>query len=131
MDTNNKQNNIMNPETITIDKTEYVRKDSVNAPSKDLDGKKYVLIRSRDSGCHAGYLEKEDGNTITLVQSRRLWYWSGAATLSQLAMEGVSNPSDCKFPCEVDKFTVYGVCEKSAVTLKAQESIKGVPVWSA
>jgi len=123
----------INHETLELNGVKYVREDSVNnnAPAKDLDGMKYVVIRSRDSGCHAGYLKSEDGTTITLVDSRRLWYWSGAASLSQLAMEGVSNPDDCKFPCTVDEITVYSVCEKIAVTSKAQKSIEGVKVWSA
>jgi hypothetical protein len=121
----------MKPETIKIDEVEYVRKDAQNAPSKPLDGKEYVVIRSKDSGCHAGYLESEDGTTITLINSRRLWYWSGAASLSQLAMEGVSNPKDCKFPCAVDSITVYSVCEKISTTAKAQSSIEGVEVWKA
>jgi len=119
----------MNVSTIKIDNIEYVRKDSLNQPSTPIDGKPFIVIRSRDSGCHAGYLEKEDGRTLTLVQSRRLWYWSGASTLSQLAMEGVKNPSDCKFPQAVDRITVYDVCEKIETTKAAQESIEGVKPW--
>lgn len=89
----------------------------------------YVIIRSRDSGCHAGYLAAEDGNTMTLTKSRRLWYWSGAASLSQLAMEGVKDPENCKFPQCVDSITVYGVCEKIPATESARLSIEGTPVW--
>lgn len=89
----------------------------------------YVIIRSRDSGCHAGHLVKEEGTTITLKDARRLWYWDGAATLSQLAMEGVKNPGECKFPCPVDEITVYGVCEKIPATAASKASIESVPVW--
>jgi len=119
------------PNTITIDDVEYVRKDSMSNPSKPLDGREYVVIRSRDSGCHAGYLDSEDGTTITLVNARRLWYWSGATTLSQLAMEGVASPGECKFPCAVDSITVYSVCEKISTTSKAQSSIESVKIWKS
>ena len=114
-----------------IDGVEYVLKDSINnnAPSVDLEGKKYVIIRSKDSGCHAGYLEKESGDQVTLVKSRRLWYWGGAASLSQLAMEGVSKPDECKFPCPVNRITVYGICEKIEVTEQAQKIIEAVEIW--
>jgi hypothetical protein len=117
------------PKTIKIDDDTYVLESEINAPAKSFDGLEYVVIRSRDSGCHAGYLKSEDGNTLTLVNSRRLWYWDGAASLSQLAMEGVSKPSNCKFPCAVDEITVYGVCEKILATAKAQSCIEGVQVW--
>lgn len=121
----------MNVGEIEVNGVSYIRKDAATsgALSIDLDGKKYVLIRSRDSGCHAGYIECEDGREITLVKSRRLWYWSGAASLSQLAMEGVKSPDSCKFPCSVDRITVYDCCEKIDTTSECQKSIEGVPEW--
>jgi hypothetical protein len=97
----------------------------------NTDKKTYVVIRSRDSGCHAGYLESEEGDTITLINARRLWYWEGAATLSQLAEEGVKTPEKCKFPCAVSRITVYGCCEKIAASLDCRKSIEGVPLWTA
>ena len=119
-------------ETLKVNGVDYVRADSLpsNAPSIDLDGKPFVVIRSRDSGCHAGYVESEDGRTITLVKSRRLWYWTGAASLSQLAMEGVKSPDSCKFPMAVDRITVYDICEKIETNAASQESILGVPEWN-
>ncbi len=119
------------PKTITIDDVEYVRKDSVSESSVDLEGMPYVIIRSRDSGCHAGYLKYSNGNgTVELVQSRRLWAWSGANCLSQMANEGVKNPLKCKFSGCVD-LEIYGACEKLDTTRAAQDSIQGVPVWKA
>lgn len=111
-----------------IDDVEYVRADSVNKPAEPADGMPYVIIRSRDSGCHAGYLKSEDGTTVELVASRRIYYWDGAATLSQLANDGPKNPGNCKFTQPVN-LTVYNICEKIEVTKKAQEIIQGVKVW--
>lgn len=121
------------PNTLKIDDVEYVRKDSIrdNAPANDLDGMKYVVVRSRDSGCHAGYLKERNGDEVTLINSRRLWMWQGAATLSQLAMEGVSKPSACKFPCEVDEIIITGCCEVISARAKAQSSIKEVAIWKS
>jgi hypothetical protein len=66
-----------------------------------------------------------------MTKVRRLWFWSGAASLSQLAMEGVKNPNECKFPCEVDRVELLQVIEILDVTDKARESIASVPVWAA
>ena len=55
---------------------------------------RYVIIRSQNAGCFAGNLESRDGDTVVLTESRRLWYWAGAASLSQLATEGTSKPKD-------------------------------------
>jgi hypothetical protein len=116
---------------IKVNGVDYVRKDSIAITAVNTDGKPYVIVRSADSGCHAGYLKKEEGNKITLIQSRRLWYWAGAASLSQLAMEGTNQPKNCKFPCPVGEITIYGVCEKIQATNKAKESIEGVKSWEA
>lgn len=114
---------------IEVNGVKYVKKGLANTPHQSTEGLPYVVIRSRDSGCHAGFLKSEDGNTITLVNSRRLWYWSGASTLSQLAEEGVKNPDDCKMPQEVSCITVYGVCEKILATDQCFQSLKGVKEW--
>ena len=118
------------PEVIKIDEVEYVRKDSVSKEAVKLDGMEYVIVRSYDAGCFAGYLAKKDGREVTLKNARRLWYWSGAASLSQLAMEGVADKSNCKFPCEVGSIIIDNVCEVINATEKARKIISEVKVWS-
>lgn len=76
-------------------------------------------------------LRTRDGQCVEIINARRLWYWSGAASLSQLAMDGVKNSEECKFPCEVDSITVMEAVEILKVTDAAKESIAEVPVWEA
>ena len=118
----------MKPETIMIDEVKYVRAD-VNQPAEKLDGMNYVLIRSYAAGCFAGYLKEKKDREVTLKKARRLWYWDGAATLSQLAMEGVKSKSNCKFPCEVDNIIINDVCEVIDATEEAKKSIAEVSIW--
>lgn len=90
----------------------------------------YVIVRTYSAGVFAGELESRNGQEVVLRNARRLWYWDGAASLSQLAMEGTSNPKDCKFPCEVDRVELLEVIEILDTTERAKDSIKGVPVWA-
>lgn len=60
---------------------------------------KYVIVRTYSAGVFAGELESRTGQEVVLRNARRIWYWSGAASLSQLAMEGTKDPANCKFPC--------------------------------
>jgi hypothetical protein len=92
--------------------------------------KRYVIVRTYSAGVFAGYLVKKDGQEVTLINARRLWYWDGAASLSQLAMEGVTKPENCKFPCEVDKVELMQVIEILDVTKSAQKIIAKVPIWN-
>ena len=64
-----------------------------------------------------------------LKNARRLWYWAGAASLSQLAMEGTKKPDECKFPCAVLSISLAQVIEIIPCTAKALDSINGVPIW--
>jgi len=115
------------PETIKIDDVEYIKKDGEKA--EKLDGLEYVIIRTYSAGVHAGYLKERDGKEVILLNARRLWYWSGASSLSQLAVDGVQDPSSCKFPCEVAEITLTEAIEIIPCTEKARLSIKDVSVW--
>lgn len=92
---------------------------------------RYVIIRSTNAGCFAGSLESRDGDAVVLTDARRLWYWAGAASLSQLAVEGTSRPKDCKFPPAVSRHEILGVIEILDVTKAARASIEGVAPWRA
>ncbi len=90
-----------------------------------------VIIRTRSAGVFAGVLSSYENQTATLTNARRLWYWSGAASLSELSVEGVANPRDCKFPVAVNSVILPEVIEILPLTDKAKASIAAVPVWSA
>lgn len=90
---------------------------------------KYVIVRTYSAGVFAGELESRNGQEVILKNARRIWRWSGAASLSQLAMEGVSKPLECKFPCEVSKVELLQAIEILDVTDVAKKSINEVPVW--
>lgn len=91
--------------------------------------KPYVIVRTYSAGAFAGTLESHNGREVTLSNARRLWYWDGAASLSQLAMEGVSKPQNCKFPIEVTEIILTEMIEIIPTTAQAKASIEGVPIW--
>jgi len=117
------------PETMMIDDVKYIREDAVSQKADTVNGLEYKIIRTYSAGVFAGYLEKRTGDEVVLKKACRLWYWDGAASLSQLAMEGVSKPKNCKFPCEVDEILLLGVVEVISATAKAKASIDGVKIW--
>lgn len=91
-------------------------------------GKK-VLLRTFSAGVHYGTLQSRDGREAVLSDSRRIWYWSGAASLSQLAMTGVKVPAECKFSMRVPELLLTEVIEVLPVTDAAAAIIEGVPEW--
>ena len=92
---------------------------------------RYCIVRTYSAGVFAGFLRSRKGQEVVLTNARRLWFWSGAASLSQLAMEGVKNPDSCKFPCEVPEVELLQVIEILPCSEKARKSISEVKIWSA
>ena len=89
----------------------------------------YKIVRTYSAGVFAGFLESKNGREVVLRNARRLWYWKGAASLSQLAMEGGKNPKECKFPCPVDRVELLEAIEILDVTPNAKKCIEEVPIW--
>ena len=90
-----------------------------------------VIIRTEKAGVFFGNIKERKRQEEIITNCRRLWYWSGAASLSQLAVEGTSRPRDCKFTVVVEEMVVLGVIEIIPCTQKAIESINSVAVWKA
>lgn len=91
---------------------------------------KYVIVRTYSAGVFAGELESRNGKEVVLTNARRLWYWAGAASLSQMAVSGTSKPSECKFPVAVPRVELLEAIEILEVTNVARASIESVPVWT-
>lgn len=89
----------------------------------------YVIIRGQASGVFAGELVEREGREVELQNCRRLWYWSGAASLSQMAIDGTNKPKECKFTVETPSHTILDALEVIPATNKAQKSIKEVAIW--
>lgn len=90
---------------------------------------KKVIIRADRAGVFYGEIKQRDKDEVVMTNVRRLWYWDGAASLSQLATEGVTRPQNCKFTVTVPEMTILGVIEIIPCTDKAIESIESVRVW--
>jgi hypothetical protein len=98
---------------------------------RPLRPENYVIVRTRNAGVFAGEIAHkfESDQRVILNQCRRIWYWDGAASLSQLAIDGVSKPENCKFTVRTDDHEIFEVIEIIPCTLKAMDSIEGVDEW--
>jgi len=97
---------------------------------KKEDGR-YVIVRTYSAGVFAGNIESRKDREVVLLNARRLWMWQGAASISQLAVDGTSKPNDCKFPCEVTRVELLEVIEILNTSKKAEKSIKDVKIWES
>lgn len=90
---------------------------------------RYCMVRTISAGVFAGTVQSKDGKEVSLTDARRIWYWDGAASLSQLATSGTSTPERCKFPAPVPHVLLTEVIEIIPITEEARDSIASVPEW--
>lgn len=84
----------------------------------------YVIVRARDAGVHAGYLEHQSGRCVRLRDARRLWKWRAATgiSLSDVAASGV-RASDCRIAAVVSSQSILDACEVLSTSTAARNSI--------
>lgn len=92
----------------------------------------FYIIRADKAGVFLCKVIKADGNTLQVHSLRRLYRWSGALDVTQIAKEGVGAPKDCKFSVQLgdeDISVIYNVIECHTCTDKALQTINTVPAW--
>ena len=90
---------------------------------------KYYIVRGDRSGVFAGNIKERNGREVTMSDVRRLWYWEGACSISQLALDGTTEPRECKFTVALDEITLLDAIEIIPCTDKAEKSIRSVAEW--
>ena len=90
---------------------------------------KKVIVRGDRSGVFFGELESRSGQEVKLKNCRRLWYWNGAASISEIALSGVRYPEDCKFTVTVPEIEILDAIEVIPCTDEAISNIESVWVW--
>lgn len=100
-------------------------------PQSRTGKRQYVIVRCRNAGVHAGELVSRKGTEVRLANSRRIWYWSGAASLSELAVYGAKNTAQCKFGVLLPTIDVLDACEIIACQPEGESMIRGQAEWRA
>jgi hypothetical protein len=93
-------------------------------------GFSYCVVRTFSAGVFTGLFDRKNkGKEGTVFNARRIFYWDGAASLSQFANEGVKKPDNCKFAQEVEEVDLREIIEVIPCTKVAEENINSVKIW--
>src|ERR1019366_4157856 len=118
-----------NKNEITVNDIIYVKKDSIKSNDKapSLKGKPIVLVRSYSDGLTFGYLNKKlatlSGVEVELLKAKRIYKWTGACGIEQLALDGVTDKANTNVGVEVEEKTIMNVCSYIPMTKKAVENL--------
>lgn len=94
---------------------------------------RYVIVRCRDAGVHAGVLKSRDGRACELSEARRLWRWrvkgNAGITLSDVAAQGLDT-RDTRVSAPADILLTEN-CEIIGCTDEAAENIRTFATYKA
>lgn len=91
----------------------------------------FFIIRCYSAGVFFARIKEHDraNKVIELTNVRKIHFWSGAAAVEQLAMEGVKHPGNCRITMEVPSMIVAEPIQIIPCTREAVECIKTVTAW--
>ena len=81
----------------------------------------FVVVRTYSAGVHCGVLESCNGTAVLLSDCRRIWRWSGAFSLNELATKGCAESSRISQP--VAKNLLTEAIEIIPTTDEARENL--------
>lgn len=96
---------------------------------KNQNDENYVIVRADKAGVFFGQLVKKEGNEVTLNNCRKLYYWSGACAVEELALNGVVDKKNCKFTVTVDNATINNFIQIIPCSINAIKNIQSVEEW--
>lgn len=117
----------MSLETIKINEVEYIRKDSIKPQVETI--KNIVMVRTYSAGVHFGELVSREGKEVVLKNAHRVFYWTNACSLSQLAIQGSQNKNtENKICMAVPEITLTESIEIIPMTKESFDNLTAI-IW--
>lgn len=99
--------------------------------SEGIEMSNFVLVRTESAGVHVGIVKDYNDETgvITLTQSRRIHYWKGACSCTEIALNGIADTADSRIALILPIIKLRGWIEIIPMTKKAAKCLMEAPTW--
>jgi hypothetical protein len=92
---------------------------------------KHVIVRSDKAGVFFGILKAKEGLELTLIDARKVYYWSGANTVEDLADKGPTDKKNSKVTVAVSQIVLASFDQILPCTKVSIDTFNDIPVWKA
>ena len=93
----------------------------------ELLGKK-IIARIDSAGVFHGTLDHIDGEIIRLKNARRIYYWNGALSVTNIAAKGITG-GKVTIPVSTVEFMSNKIVELNECSEEASKSIETIKPW--
>ena len=94
--------------------------------AKETNESAYSIIRCDRSGVFFGQVESLEGQTAKIKDARQIWYWEGAASVMQIAKDGIGSGSKVTVSADI---TVTDAIQVIHCSKKAVACLRGFKEW--
>ena len=91
-----------------------------------MEEKSYSIIRCDRSGVFFGKVESLKGQTAVIKDARQIWYWEDAASVMQIAKDGVGGGSKVTVCADI---VVTDAIQIIPCSEKAKACLRGFKEW--
>ena len=95
----------------------------------EIKKNQYYIVRAARAGVFFGKIREKSTDSVIMTDVRKLWYWDGASSVEQIALDGVKRPENCKFTVTVQAMEIMEPIQVIPCTSKAADIIKEVREW--
>jgi hypothetical protein len=88
---------------------------------------KYVVVRTYSAGVHVGKLESRSSKEVVLSDARRIWSWTGALSLHEIAQGEFGNNS--RISCAVSEIELTEAIEIITCSPEGENNLRSYPAW--
>lgn len=89
----------------------------------------YYIVRTKAAGVFFGKIKERNPEEITMMDVRKIWYWCGACSVEQLAIDGVKHPDKCQFTVIIPEMIIAEPIQIIPCTKEATKILAEVKVW--
>lgn len=86
------------------------------------------MVRTYSAGVHFGEVVSKNGQNVVLKNAKRVFYWTQACSLSQLAIDGSKDNKNCKISKTVPEIELDQAIEVIPMSVNAIENLSEF-VW--
>jgi small nuclear ribonucleoprotein (snRNP)-like protein len=92
---------------------------------------KHVIVRDDKAGVYFGILKSIEANKVVLLHDvRKIYKWSGANTIEDIAMKGIANHENSKVTIQVNSLLLGSFDQIIICTKEAIINLNEIPTWT-
>ena len=91
--------------------------------------KQMYIVRTDRAGVFYGEVKSKTKDSIVMTNVRKVFYWDGACAVEELALNGSTNPNNCKLTVIIPEMEIASPIQIIPCSSKSCEILNSIAIW--